>query len=92
MRKKAIRFVQAQLNARGLDAGPEDGLPGPRTLEALNQVEGIPEGWSKTGKAVAFVQLLAREHAIETGKVDGYWGPQADFYGEDCQGKCLLGL
>lgn len=78
MKKKAIRFVQAQLNARGLDAGPEDGLLGPRTVAALNRVEGIPEDWSKTRKAVAFVQLLAKEHDIETGKVDGYWGPQTD--------------
>ncbi len=35
MKKKAIRFAQARLNARGPDAGPEDGLLGPRTLEAL---------------------------------------------------------
>lgn len=83
MKKKAIRFVQGQLNARGLNAGPEDGLLGPRTLEALNRVEGIPEDWPKTRKAVAFIQLLAKEHAIEAGKVDGYWGPQTDFaFGE----------
>ncbi len=83
MKKKAIRFVQAQLNERGLDAGPEDGLLGPRTLEALNQVEGIPANWSKTRKAVAFVQLLALEKDIEAGEVDGYWGPQTEFaYGE----------
>lgn len=83
MKKNAIRFVQAQLNARGLDAGPEDGLLGPRTLKALNRVEAIPPEWSKTRKAVAYVQLLAKEHAIETGKLDGYWGPQTEFaFGE----------
>ena len=74
MKKKAIRFAQARLNARGLDAGPEDGLLGSRTLQALNRVDGIPEEWPKTRKAVAFIQLLPKEHAIETGKVDGYWG------------------
>lgn len=79
MTKKSIRLVQAQLNARGLDAGPEDGILGPRTLNALNQVEKIPPDWSKTRKAVAFIQLLAKEKDIETGPVDGYWGPQTEF-------------
>lgn len=83
MKKTAIRFVQGQLNARGLNAGRENGLLGPQTVDALNRVEGIPEDWSKTRKAVAFIQLLAKEHHIETGKVDGYWGPQTDFaFGE----------
>ena len=85
MKKQVIRFVQAQLNAKGLDAGPEDGLVGPRTLEALNRVEGIPGDWSKTRKAVGFIQLLAKEHAIEAGKLDGYWGPQTDFAFEELQ-------
>ena len=75
MAKKEIKFVQAQLNARGLDAGPEDGILGQRTLDALNRVEGIPAQWSKTRKAVAFIQMLAKENGIETGDVDGYWGP-----------------
>ena len=79
MTKKSIRFVQSQLNARGLDAGPEDGVLGPKTLSALDQVEGIPQNWSKTRKAVAFVQLLAKEKNIETGDIDGYWGPQTEF-------------
>ena len=79
MTKKAIRFVQAQLNARGLDAGPEDGILGPRTLAALNKVQGILTDWSKTRKAVGFIQLLATENEIETGEIDGYWGPQTSF-------------
>lgn len=79
MTKKSIRLIQAQLNARGLDAGPEDGILGPRTHNALNQVEEIPHEWSKNRKAVAFIQLLAKEKGIETGPVDGYWGPQTEF-------------
>lgn len=79
MTKKTIQLVQAQLNARGLDAGPEDGILGPQTLKALNQVEGIPQEWSKNRKAVAFIQLLAKEKGIETGAIDGYWGPQTEF-------------
>jgi peptidoglycan hydrolase-like protein with peptidoglycan-binding domain len=79
MTKKTIRFVQAQLNARGLDAGPEGGMMGPRTLATLNQVEGIPSDWSKTRKAVAFVQLLATRKNIDSGVIDGYWGPQTEY-------------
>jgi hypothetical protein len=79
MTAKAIKFIQAQLNARGLDAGPEDGVLGPRTIAALDRVEETPQGWSKKRKQVAFIQLLAREKGIEAGPIDGYWGPQTDY-------------
>ncbi|MCF8078467.1 MAG: hypothetical protein K9K88_04215 [Desulfobacterales bacterium] len=74
MKKKAIRFVQNQLNARGLDAGPEDGLLGPRTLSALNRVEGIPEKWPKTRKAVAFILKWGRDRAhFARTEYDAWW-------------------
>ncbi len=79
MTKKAIRFIQAQLNARGLNAGAEDGVLGAKTLSALAKVEAIPKKWSKRRKAVAFIQLLAKERDVEVGAIDGYWGPQTDF-------------
>ena len=79
MTKKTTQFVQAQLNVTGLNAGPEDGIMGPRTLAALNRVEEIPSDWSKTRKAVAFVQLLAMEKNIDSGTIDGYWGPQTEY-------------
>lgn len=83
MRKQAIRFVQEKLNANGLDAGPVDGILGPKTLEALGRVETIPANFSKIRKAVAFIQLLATESGIEAGSIDGYWGPQTEFaFGE----------
>ncbi|MCP4744839.1 MAG: M15 family peptidase [Desulfobacteraceae bacterium] len=77
--KSVIKFIQAQLNARGLDAGTADGIIGPKTLAALNKVEAIPSDWSETRKAVGFVQLLAIENDIDPGKLDGYWGPQTQF-------------
>ena len=79
MTKKVIKFIQAQLNARGLDAGPIDGIMGLRTRSALDNVDGIPPDWSGKRKAVAFVQLVATEKKIETGKMDGYWGPQTEY-------------
>jgi hypothetical protein len=79
MNKKVIRFIQQQLNALGLNAGNDDGILGNRTLRALEKVEGIPRNWSGKRKAIAFVQLLAKQNEIETGEIDGYWGPQTEF-------------
>jgi len=83
--KGRIKFVQTQLNNKGLDAGSADGILGPRTLVALNAVEEIPAKWAKQRKVVAFIQLLARENNIETGPIDGYWGPQTSFAFESLQ-------
>ncbi len=77
--KKRVKFVQAQLNAKGLNAGPVDGDLGPKTLRALSKVDGIAANWSGKRKVVAFIQLLAKEKGIETGPIDGYWGPQTEF-------------
>ena len=79
MTKSAIKLIQNQLNIMGFDAGPEDGILGARTNDALNQVDWLPQGWSKNRKAVAFIQKLAQEKEIETGEIDGYWGPQTEF-------------
>jgi hypothetical protein len=79
MNKKAIRFIQQQLNSRGLNAGAEDGILGQQTISALDRIDSVPETWSKKRKAVAFIQLLAQENQIETGVVDGYWGPQTEY-------------
>jgi hypothetical protein len=79
MKKNVIQFVQARLNSMGLDAGPEDGVLGPRSLAALDRTKGIPSDWSKNRKAVAFIQLLAKKNEIETGSIDGYWGPQTEY-------------
>ena len=79
MTKKAIKLIQNQLNAMGFDAGPEDGILGDRTYNALNQVEYLAKDWSKKRKAVAFIQKLAQDRNIEISTIDGYWGPQTEF-------------
>lgn len=79
MIKKAIKLIQSQLNAKGFDAGPEDGILGSQTLNAVNQVKGMPQEWTSSRKAVAFIQMLAKENGIESGPIDGYWGPQTEF-------------
>ncbi len=79
MKKKIIILIQSQLNSMGIDAGSVDGILGPRTMGALNQIEGITPQWSYVRKAIAFIQLIAQKKGIEAGKIDGYWGPQTDF-------------
>lgn len=73
-----IKFVQQQLNNKGLNAGAVDGDAGKKTIAALEGVEGIPKRWSKKRKLVGFIQLLAIENNIEAGTVDGYLGPQTE--------------
>jgi hypothetical protein len=74
-----IRFIQAQLNERGLNAGAVDGVAGNRTFGAIAQIDAIPDNWSKKRKLVGFIQWLSRENGIDSGKLDGYWGPQTEY-------------
>ena len=71
MTKAVIRFVQEQLKARRLMRGPVGGDMGPKTLAALNKVDGLDRNWSKRRKAVGFIQLLAVEDNVETESVEG---------------------
>ncbi|MEX0966300.1 MAG: M15 family metallopeptidase [Bacteroidia bacterium] len=77
--KKDIRFVQQQLNAKGYNAGPVDGMLGSKTMSALSNIPDLPRDWANARKVVGFIQLLAREHNIEAGPVDGFLGPQTRF-------------
>ena len=78
MKHTYIPFVQSQLNAKGLNVGVVDGICGKNTVAALDQVEGMAKDWTRQRKAIAFIQLLAKQENIETGGVDGYWGPQTE--------------
>jgi hypothetical protein len=87
MRAPTVRVLQRTLIQEGHDPGEVDGRLGDNTYgavqEALSQRgAALPSdwtGWNNHRKAVAYVQLLCREHDIEVGKVDGFWGPQTDY-------------
>lgn len=79
MGKKKIKFVQEQLNKMGLDAGPVDGLMGPKTRGALNRADGIDQDWPDKKKITTFIQLVAQEECIDVGGIDGMWGPATEF-------------
>jgi hypothetical protein len=87
----AIRIAQRHLRDGGFDPGPVDGQLGPRTEAALDRAlaarrndlapqhaDGIL-GRSRRRKVTAYIQLLASDAGIESGAVDGFWGPQTDF-------------
>ena len=91
----AVRIAQRHLEAAGFAPGPADGILGPRTEAALDRalaarrddiapgdVAGVLAG-SRRRKLTAYVQLLACDAGIDSGPIDGYWGPQTDFaFGE----------
>lgn len=74
--KEKIRFIQQKLKQSGFNPGKIDGILGPKTLQALSKVKGIPQGYSAKRTAIAYIQLLCQQQKIEVGAIDGYWGPQ----------------
>lgn len=87
MNATAVRIVQTKLGALGLYEDEIDGLRGPNTHAAVGRAlearaGDLPSGWrawSDKRKSIAFLQLLCRDEAIDSGAVDGWWGPQTAF-------------
>jgi hypothetical protein len=77
--KSHIRLIQNELNKMGLNAGKVDGIAGKNTKSALLKVPGNTGDWPFKMQAIAFIQTLCKQNGIETGKIDGKWGPQTDF-------------
>lgn len=87
---RALRIAQRELGERGFTPGPVDGHLGPRTAAALERALDVrrddlaPEhvggilGTSRRRKMTAWIQLLAADAGIDSGPVDGYWGPQTE--------------
>lgn len=87
MNEKSIRLLQLKLAAAGLDVGGVDGRLGGLTGVAVavalaRRNNGLPPdwaGWSERRQAVLYLQALCRDIGLETGDLDGYWGPQTEF-------------
>jgi len=87
MKAAAVRLVQQTLIDEGFAPGIVDGQLGSNTYGAVTkalltrQGELPPDwqGWTNSRKAVAYLQCLCKEHHIDVGTIDGYWGPQTDF-------------
>lgn len=83
MKPKMIRLAQRYLNEAGYKAGKEDGRFGKQTEAAVDRGltavgDKAPEGWQgwpKTRKLIAGIQIVAHNNGIDAGVVDGFWGP-----------------
>jgi len=87
MKAAAARVIQQALLNEGFAPGMVDGILGPATYGAVrdaltkrrDRLSPFWREWPDSRKAVAYLQCLCLEHDIDTGEIDGYWGPQTDF-------------
>jgi len=79
LRKKHIKLIQNLLNKKGYNAGSENGIFNSNTKTALGKVIELPVNWRFKQKAIGFIQISATELGIDSGIIDGYWGPQTDY-------------
>ena len=87
MNTAAVRLLQTELEALGFYHDRIDGERGPNTHAAVGEALDARTGdlsddwrsWSDKRKAVALLQLLCTDQAIDAGTVDGWWGPQTEF-------------
>src|SRR5204863_771791 len=74
----SIRFAQSELKGKGLYPDPIDGLLGPATATALQHIPDLKAAWPLERKVVGYLQLMAADKDIDTGAIDGLWGPQTE--------------
>jgi hypothetical protein len=91
MKKSETILIQSTLKEKGLYEGKLDGIRGEKTDRAinnflLNQSSKIDDvkwrKWNAKRKAIASLQLLCIENDIETGVIDGLYGPQTEVASE----------
>lgn len=86
MKQSEIRVIQKKLSEDKLYLAEIDGKRGAKTDTAINaalakRVQDLPDGWEEwpaTRKAVAFLQLLCKDNDIDSGPIDGFYGPQTE--------------
>ncbi|MFV0437900.1 MAG: M15 family peptidase [Desulfopila sp.] len=86
MNRAAVRLLQNSLIGEGFAPGEVDGKLGSATYAAVTEAllahrEKLPgdwQEWSGARQSIAYIQVLCANRAIETGPIDGYWGPQTD--------------
>ena len=99
MKASAVRSIQIELQALGYYVTTIDGNRGPATHTAV--VQGLESrsgdvpydwiGWSDKRKCIAYLQLLCRDHDIDPGAIDGWWGPQTDYAFDELVSKQRTG-
>lgn len=87
MKADVVRLIQTRLRELGHYTAEIDGRRGPRTNEAVRvaltlRSADLPAGWqdwSEKRQAIAFLQLWCHDRRIDSGAIDGWWGPQTDY-------------
>lgn len=87
MHVAAVRLIQGELKKLGHYSAKIDGDRGPTTHAAVavalearaGDLQEGWRGWSEKRMSIAFLQLLCRDEGIDSGTIDGWWGPQTDF-------------
>lgn len=95
MDKTSVRLIQKKLAVMGHYTDTIDGERGPNTHKAVDK--GLREllgdgplevlAWSDKRRTVAFLQVWAQSEDIDSGEVDGFWGPQTDFAAKSLAAK-----
>ncbi len=86
MKVSEIKIIQNNLAKEHVYSGNIDGKRGLKTSQAiekalLNRASQLPESWnnwSDKRKAVAYLQILCQEKNIDSGQIDGFYGPQTE--------------
>jgi len=86
MKTSEVRIIQDKLAKLGLYTGKIDGKRGTKTNSAITAVladrsSDLPDtwrNWSSKRKAIAYLQLLCHDNAIDAGQIDGLYGPQTE--------------
>jgi len=74
-----VRLAQLLLQKAHQYGGDIDGVIGKNTLIGISQYKKIDSDWPNDQKVVALLQIKAQEKGLNTGVIDGLWGPQTDY-------------
>ena len=71
-----IKLAQQELKKKGLYSGEIEGRINPAMKSALGMIPELKPSWRYKQKVTGFIQLLCMENDIDTGDLDGLWGPR----------------
>lgn len=74
-----IKLAQKELQKKGLYQGMLDGKINPGVKTALGSINELKPQWHYKQKLIGFIQLLCIENNIDTGPLDGLWGPRTAY-------------
>jgi len=87
MKSREIKLAQEYLAEANLYNDEIDGKQGSNTNQAIHaaltsNAAMLPAdwaGWTDKRKAIAYLQLVCRQQDIESGEIDGFYGPQTEY-------------